>query len=448
MAAGKNQVGLEAAGLPSWLFPGLFGLFLGLALLKLGNPPIMAKFVDRPTGVAEWIISAWPLDVGYWLMGAVAVVGFFAARWPRDLPKWQLSLPLAWVAWQFFSAMSTVNAHLTEQTLKHFVACGACFYLGCFSLARHRSVRAFWIPILGAFGLIIVVGIDQHFGGLEETRKYFYTYVYPTLPAVPPEYLKKISSDRIFSTLFYPNSLAGVILLLLPISLGLIWQSAVRLAAASRGMLLLLFGAGALACLFWSGSKGGWLLALVLALVALLHVRVSKRIKVAVLTVLLLCGVVGFFLKYADFFQRGATSVVARFDYWRSALRTVASNPVLGSGPGTFGVVYLTIKNPESEMSRLTHNDYLQQASDSGLPGGAAYLAFTLSVLFFGYAKPKGSEGTLQFLVWLGFLGWAMQGMMEFSLYIPALAWPAFAFAGWLLRCQAGRAPSSQPPAA
>jgi hypothetical protein len=35
--------------------------------------------------------------------------------------------------------------------------------------------------------------------------------------------------------------------------------------------------------------------------------------------------------------------------------------------------------------------------------------------------------------VWLGVLGWALQGVIEFGLYIPALAWPAFAFLGWLL---------------
>ncbi|MDB6023564.1 MAG: O-antigen polymerase, partial [Pedosphaera sp.] len=35
--------------------------------------------------------------------------------------------------------------------------------------------------------------------------------------------------------------------------------------------------------------------------------------------------------------------------------------------------------------------------------------------------------------VWLGVLGWALQSFVEFGLYIPALAWPAFGFMGWLL---------------
>jgi len=448
MASGKNQADRGGAILPGWLFPGLFGAFLGLSLLKFGNPPIMAKFVDRPVGLVQWVIIAWPLNIGYWLLGGVAVVGFLLARLPTGVPKWLLALPIAWVGWQFLSATNSVDAELTRQTLRHFVACAVCFYVGCLGLNREGDTSAFWIPILCAFGVIIAVGFDQRFGGLEETRKYFYTYVYPTLPTVSPEYLKKISSDRIFSTLFYPNSLAGVILLLLPVSLGLIWRFAARLTVASRGLLAGLLAAGAFACLYWSGSKGGWLLALLLALVGLLHLPLSNRIKAIVVVVVTLCGVTGFFLKYADFFQRGATSVVARFDYWRAALQTVAANPVLGTGPGTFGVVYQTIKKPESEMSRLTHNDYLQQASDSGVPGGLAYLAFTLSVLLRGYRKPKGPEGAMPFLVWLGFLGWALQGTMEFGLYIPALAWPAFALAGWLLRAKTGWAQPNQPATA
>jgi len=442
IASEKNQTDRGASILPAWLFSGLFGAFLGLALLKFGNPPIMAKFVERPTDLAEWIIAVWPLEVGYWLLGVVAVAGLFGARLSAKFPKWLLALPLAWLGWQFVSATHTVDAELTRQTLKHFVACVVCFYLGYFCLSRDRGIAAFWTPILCALGVVIAVGIDQHFGGLEQTRKFFFAYMYPNLPSVPPEYLKKISSNRIFSTLFYPNSLAGAILLLLPASLGLIWRFGGRLTVASRCFLMGLIAAGALACLYWSGSKGGWLLALILALVALLHLPLAKQTKAMVVAVVFVCGVTGFFVKYSGFFQKGATSVVARFDYWRAAVQTVAANPMFGTGPGTFGVAYLAIKNPESEMSRLTHNDYLQQASDSGVVGCLSFVAMVLSVLLRGYTKPKGPDGSVRFLVWLGFLGWALQSTMEFGLYIPALAWPALSMAGWLLRAQPERVSS------
>jgi hypothetical protein len=42
-------------------------------------------------------------------------------------------------------------------------------------------------------------------------------------------------------------------------------------------------------------------------------------------------------------------------------------------------------------------------------------------------------EAWLRFAIWLGVLGWCLQGLVEFGLYIPASAWSAFTFLGWLL---------------
>ena len=156
----------------------------------------------------------------------------------------------------------------------------------------------------------------------------------------------------------------------------------------------------------------------------------------------------GFFWRYSAFFQKGATSVSARFDYWRAALQTVKASPLFGTGPGTFALAYERTKRPESEMSRLVHNDYLEQASDSGVVGFLTYSGFIVGALAWSLkrAKPMLDKAELElprtaeppdpwlaFAVWLGLLGWAMQSLLEFGLYIPALAWPAFAMLGWLV---------------
>ena len=156
---------------------------------------------------------------------------------------------------------------LTRPTLKHFVACVLCFYLGYFSLSRVQRLWPFWLGLLGGFLLVLAVGWEQQFGGLKESRRWFFLYLYPQMKEVPPEYLKKISSDRIFATLFYPNTLAGVLLLLLPATLAAIWQLRRLLTAAARGFLMAVVGTAGLACLYWSGSKGGWLLMLLAGLV-------------------------------------------------------------------------------------------------------------------------------------------------------------------------------------
>ena len=62
-----------------------------------------------------------------------------------------------------------------------------------------------------------------------------------------------------------------------------------------------------------------------------------------------------------------------------------------------------------------------------------AYLIWVGGSLVFTYRKVGLRQDWLKFSIWLGLLGWGLQSMVEFGLYIPALAWPAFSLLGWLL---------------
>ena len=434
------------------LFAASFGVFLGLALLKFGNPPIMEKYVAAPTNSWEFVLNTpWPISWAYLLLALITVLGLLVTRWDTRVPRWLIVLPLLWVGWQAMAGAHSVSPPLSRLTLQHFVACVLCFYLGLYSLSRVRPLYLFSSPVACAFMVVVVQGWQQHFGGLEHSRQYFLAYVYPRLPEVSPEYLKKLASNRIFSTLFYPNALAGALLLLSPVVLNTIWSARYKFTTGARAFLIAVITTGTLGCLFWSGSKGGWLLMLLLGLIALLQLRFAKTLKVLLIGAILVVGLAGFFWKYATFFRKGATSVSARFDYWSAAIRTAVANPVFGTGPGTFAIPYQRMKRPESEMARLAHNDYLEQASDSGLPGFVTYLCLVTGVtLFTGRRLCSGmesrfrpgrgidgpqicqTENTLLFAVWLGLLGWVLQSLVEFSLYIPALAWPAFTFMGLL----------------
>ncbi|HBF30703.1 O-antigen ligase family protein, partial [Rhizobium sp.] len=131
-----------------------------------------------------------------------------------------------------------------------------------------------------------------------------------------------------------------------------------------------------------------------------------------------------------------ATSVSTRLDYWRAAEQITVANPILGTGPGTFQRPYALIKKPDSEMARLTHNDYLEQFSDSGFPGGLTYTVWiflALAVLGKIIWGKWGNKGTVSFAIFTGFAGWVVQGFGEFSLYIPALAWTTFTLLGCLV---------------
>ena len=85
----------------------IFGCFLGLAVLKFGNPVILDKVVGTPANLAEALSFAWPARWAYWgLLPLLVIGGWFAAqrnsRWP--ISRALLVLPLVWLGWQFVAA--------------------------------------------------------------------------------------------------------------------------------------------------------------------------------------------------------------------------------------------------------------------------------------------------------------------------------------------------------
>ena len=96
-------------------------------------------------------------------------------------------------------------------------------------------------------------------------------------------------------------------------------------------------------------------------------------------------------------------------------------------------VSYKSLKLPEAEMSRLAHNDFLQQGCDSGWVGLLAYLGWILGSLGLLYRRSVRSVGQETFGIWLGLCGVSLQGLVEFGLYIPALSWTTFLLFGMSL---------------
>ena len=424
--------------LPAWLTL-LMGLVFGLIFVKFGNPVIFEQQVTPPASLAEAIFFSWPPSWGIWLLGAVGLVAVPFIRISRPASPLALVSLAVWFLWQFVSATQSVSGKLTEPTLVQFTGCALSLLLGWLVLARSENGGWLWAGLTAGLAFSLWMAWDQHFGGLEATRKAFLAMDVSTMSPemqaqfADPTFQKKITSTRVFGTFVYPNALAGGILLLLPAAV--VW---IRNVTAAMHPLIGWLAAGGLvgvsaACLYWSGSKSGWLIALVAGGFLFWKMKWPARRKLVVLGVVGLLGIAAFFIRYSGYFQKGATSVEARFDYWRAAVQTANRNPFTGSGPGTFQLPYRQTKAPESEMARLTHNDYLQQASDSGWPGGLAFTSGLATAAFVLYRKLRKSGSWMQWSAFVGWLALSLQAVSEFPLYIPALAWPAFLLLGWLL---------------
>ena len=459
--AQKHRVFLILTGI--WLFTALF-LFGNPVILDYLHPPKLVLLGEENRSNAHPYLGILVVQ------GLACLLGFSRLpkprlRLPAGVPKWLAWLPTAWLGWQLLSLAQTEKPATSLATVIHFASCLAAFYLGLFVLSRMRLAK---LVLCGAaLGLLLNLtdACVEKFGGLEQTRNSIIAQIKSgkidpktispkmrestgSIPAeiekqiagLPPEVEAKVSqlplelvkrmySTRLYGHMFYPNALAGVILLLLPVSLALLLGQGRWLVP--RYAIAIGLAAVGLACLYWSGSKSGWLIAIVLLGAWFLHWPLSKKMKLGLAGVVMVLGLSGFAMKYADYFDRGATSVSARFGYWRAAAQTAMEEPFLGTGPGTFQLAYKRHRPPDAEPTRLTHNDYLQQASDSGWPGFAMYTVFIGGSAWL-LARRRMDE-PIQIAARLGLLAWALQGCVEFGLYIPALAWPAWLMLGWLL---------------
>jgi O-antigen ligase len=462
MKSGKKSSGIEFYALA-------FGLFLGLCLWKFGNPVILDAKIPPPNDLSGFWSDPWPTHWANWIFLPLALVGVmivFAKNPNWTVTKWLWLLPLLWFGWQLLSATKTVDASLTAATLWQFFGCVTCYFLGAFLFRSEQLLRWLLVGVLAAFTFCLIRAIDQRLFEFpqshqmlvegeragwtnyppEEILEMKHENVIVTTNGVDmanPAIVTKFAKGRVNGTLVYPNALAGAILLLFPISLVFAFNNTKRLRPVLRGLVITLTfflgGAG----FFWTGSKLGWLIAIAVGGTYLLRLKWPRRFKGLALTIVLVVGLGIFAVRFHNYFAGGATSAGARLDYWRAAAQTTFTHPLFGTGPGTFQRPYakirdeLATKNPQTElpeMARLTHNDYLEQFSDSGIAGGIFYTTWIFLALIVIGRRVWNFGSPLAFAIFAGLLGWFVQGIGEFSLYVPALAWTAFTLLGCLLR--------------
>lgn len=442
--------------IPNWfykLYAVVIGLFLGFSFLKFGNPVILDRYLNAPSeallslepqlavtgaggdatvqqGFLENLFAPWSISQAYGFIITIIVLGLVLGQWRKSLLSLPIIAAVGWLGWQWLASVFTVDTFLTRLTLTHLTLCVLMLLICSYVFNDKLLTKYVLLGILPGFILVLWHGFGQHYGGLEATQKWIYEQ--PNWQQMSREFLIRISTGRIFATLVYPNALATLILLVLPALTVLSWRMQVGESSIFRGVATGVLLYAGLACLFWSGSKSGWLIALIVIAVAILHLKFSSRLKWLFVSTLLVIGLTGFTVRFSHYFQQGATSVGARLDYWRAAVQIIQQKPLFGTGPGTFSIPYGQLKAPEAEMARLVHNDYLEQGSDSGIPGFVLYLGFVCSIMVLLYRRIMSNFDAAVFAIWLGILGFLLHGCVEFGLYIPAISWTAFAMMGIL----------------
>lgn len=221
-------------------------------------------------------------------------------------------------------------------------------------------------------------------------------------PGIDPMPWRGFFTKRIFSTHANPNFYADFV----------IFSSCVAAAhylVTRKKNLLALLGIGAVT-LFFTESKGAWVAyaaaaaggaALYTNCLAQAAKKHLKKINLAaaalVLAACILAG--GFALKR---FQ----SVSFRAYTWLSAFEMVQDAPVLGTGPGSFKIIYSAYRRPQIFYIENAHNtetqhaenEFLEQWTTGGTVGLAIFLWLTvfLVVLAAKNLKRSGDQSTLR----------------------------------------------------
>ncbi|MBI5395629.1 MAG: O-antigen ligase family protein, partial [Verrucomicrobia bacterium] len=400
----------------------LWGLVF-LLPIKFGGLFILP---NQPESFLEWWLSSWPTDFAVAAVLAWAVADA-AVNWRTCRARfdgWAM-VPLVWLAAQWAAAVASAWPQRAWGVAFYFSAAAVFFYAGWWP-GREARFRGCIAALTAATVVVCAVALQQHFVTFGQTVRDAERYA-AELPAELRErmadMLTKLRQGRVFGTLFYPNALAGYLILVGPVAVCWLWQwLRARPGGDGRARLIgagaaAVFGAVMLWCLLLTRSKGGFLMLAVAMAAGLALFPVAKlRWRVGVLAGLMAVGAVFFGMKGV---QRGVETLEARTDYWKAGVAMIAETPWLGGGPGTFGLRYRELRPAGAEWTRLAHNNYLQQWTDSGVVGFAGYMLLWGAALWRGARRLRaGRFEPMTWAVWVGLAAWAAHNLVDFDLYV------------------------------
>ena len=317
-------------------------------------------------------------------------------------------LLLAWIAWEAISSAHSCDRGESMRELIYSASTVAFFFL----ITRNVGERT---QALSLIGVIVAMGVIEASYGIPERLGLKLLYESRVKETLSQAEVLGVRGS-ILGTFGNANQLASYLSLTCPLLLGII-----STCRGFRRALLIVCLAVVLTCLILTGARGSWIAVLAgLSLFTVWGARRNRRaaLRVAGFTLLLLALL---FMTVTHFKPQIAHELAGRLrgsfaslNYrlltWRASLHMIAHHPLLGSGPGTFKLLflptladYLRGLDPLSywgltEKMNEPHNEYLQLAAETGLPGLGFLLLFcggTICVALRNLRKLPSSEGFL-----------------------------------------------------
>jgi putative inorganic carbon (HCO3(-)) transporter len=377
---------------------------------------------------------------------ALALAGVVLLRGPLLVPDSARPFALLLGGWTAFSLVSLAWAPSFHPAALHALKL-ATVTLAAAGLAFSPAARSRWQPLLvlavAVAGLVAALGVGEVLAGRA-----------PLPGWLDPAHHASVKS-RAASTYANPNLLAAYLALALPPALGL----ALAAAETSTAVLAAIPAVAIFAGLVLTFSRGGWVAcAAGLALMALLLRRHPARHRLAWLAAalgLVVLAAAGQVVERASTLRSaGELGIHQRVELYRGVLACIRQQPLTGWGLHSFETVYPRFRTVGGYYPLDAHNDLLQVAVETGLPGAALYTLLLLATLAAAWPRaPVAPAGPAPDAVGAGLTA----GLLAFAtatLFMGSLRYLGLQVPFWLAaalavaRKPAGPMPARRAPAA
>ena len=382
---------------------------------------------------------------------------------------------LVWYLWgrPGGSAVTVMRPGLLDRSLVAFVA--ICLLVTPFSVCKYASLL--FIVSVSDCLIIYWVAREASADGTSGRLLAWAVVASGALCAllgvreyVQTAYFLENPSWRIFGPLYNPNILASYLTGGLFLALGLLMvreahpavetpkrkkrepepapaDDPPRYGAIALGFAVLLMAAA----LFLTGSRAGLgaMLAGLGVFIVLRAPRGAGRRRAVVVGAIAICLCIGAALavptirpRVIETFTVWSHSWVFRYYTWLGTMDMVAARPLQGFGPGTFMEAYPAFAR--AGFTRTAHQSFLQVGAEVGVFGLVAMVCAGVGALIACVRRAAEDNAMARALAaaaagWLVALG--VHNLVDYSLYVPAVAVTACALLGVALGGDAGRQP-------
>ena len=358
---------------------------LSRSLLSIGALFLALAVAVRPmvSGLTEGLVMNLVIATFIIIGGAVLLlrailIGRLRCR------RTGLELPLAaFLMVSLTSALLATHKMPAFEALFDWVCMVILFYAVLHLCETDDRIRLLRRVLVASAVVVALNGIWQYFVGLEELRQQLLADPDGMLAmlGLPREFLgdliARTEHRRVFSTFVQPNSLAGFLILMIPLELGhLLDQLAARRRA--RGLIAPIIVIALLGmCLALTMSKGGIIACAVAVLVLAIRasgsvLRRVRRPLIVGLIVLAAAGLVAAGLR-SSLRKAAVESMDVRRGYWEAGVEMIRDHFWIGVGPNVFADYYPRYKGPTAGETLKAHNNYIQLWAEIGVLGFAAF---------------------------------------------------------------------------